>query len=66
MNGLVDSLKATAAANAAQAYLEIANAARAASNSDRETNYRAKFTQWMGVAANIDPKYQKLLNPPAQ
>jgi serine/threonine-protein kinase len=63
MDGLPDSLKAVATSNAGQAYLEIANAANKAGNTDRETAYRTKFTQWMGVAASIDPKYQKLLNP---
>ncbi|MGB7211208.1 MAG: protein kinase [Gemmatimonadales bacterium] len=65
MAGLPDSLKAVATSNAAQAYVEIANAAKTAGNTDRENAYRAKFTQWMGVAAQLDPKYEKLVNPTA-
>ncbi|MGH7532873.1 MAG: serine/threonine-protein kinase, partial [Gemmatimonadales bacterium] len=66
MAGLPDSLKAAATANAAQAYVEIANAANLAGNSERENTYRTKFTQWATVAARLDPtKYQKLVHPTA-
>ncbi|HET7024248.1 MAG TPA: protein kinase [Gemmatimonadales bacterium] len=64
--GLPDSLKAEATANAAEAYVEIANAASQAGNAERESTYRAKFTQWATVAARLAPtKYQKLVHPTA-
>ncbi len=57
-------VRAQAAANAAQSYLEIATTALAAGDTAKEASNRQLGTDWMRKAARLDPKYQRNLQGP--
>jgi hypothetical protein len=59
-------VRAQAAANAGQAYLEVATAALAAGETEKEATNRQLGTDWMRKAARLDPKYQRNLQGPPQ
>jgi hypothetical protein len=63
---LPTGVRAQAAANTGQAYLEIATAALAAGEIEKEARYRQQGTDWMRKAARLDPKYQRNLQGPPQ
>ena len=59
-------VRAQAAANAGQAYLEVATAALAAGEAAKEATNRQLGTDWMRKAARLDPKYERNLQGPPQ